>query len=698
MPIDVNNLAGTAVMTFDDEFNSLNLWNGTSGTWDTNYWYNPVNGAGSTLSSNGEQEWYINSNYGPTSSVKPWSVSNGVLSITAAPASPAISSLIDNYQYTSGSLNTYYSFSQTYGYFEVDAKLPAGQGLWPAFWLMPENGSWPPELDVMEMLGNNPSTIYTTVHSTTLAGNQEAQADAVANTTTSFNTYGVDWEPNFITWYFDGQPIYKVATPADLDTPMYMILNLAVGGYWPGAANSTTPFPATMQVNWIRAYQSLSAAQAAGAVDTPAPTTLQAQGSAITLSGSAGWTSAAMLSNGEVVLGEPQSTGVGAGLIYDGVTGSEVGSPVQLYAWTGGGTNVATQVSSLGDGYWKVSYAGVGAPTDWEIYDGAGDRVLVDNVFTAGAPVFSPLDGGGFVLANSANSVFYESASGAAAWLSDAVVGGQVTAPTSIQPLTSGGFVFEYAGSTQLDVYNGAGAHVATAQLGAAVSDWATVTGSAALPSGQLAEAWLSPPADGSANMELTVQIFNADGSAATKAAAVALDADPWHSQIQVMATGQADQAVMLWSQGGAVWGAFDDAGTVSAPRTLGVGSLSGMTETALSDGNVALAWTQTDNGVQDVWAEVLNTSTMTVSQHLMGAGSSQIHLVSTGNGGFAASWHDGAAIEAMGYAAGVWTQAMGVSGDFVGVDLSGDVVAIGPAGSGGAMLQHYQLSAASGQ
>jgi beta-glucanase (GH16 family) len=253
--INPNDPTANAQLTFDDEFNTLNLWNGTSGTWDTNWWYNSITSNGSTLSSNGEQEWYINSNDPATSSVKPWTVDNGVLSIQAQPASSSISSLIDGYSYTSGMLNTYHSFDQTYGLFEARMKLPAGQGFWPAFWLMPENGSWPPELDIMENLGNNTSEAYTTVHSTTLSGDQEASGVAV-NNTTQWHTYAVDWEPNYITWYVDGQQVYKVATPSDVDTPMYMILNLAVGGYWPGDANASTNFNQTLQVDWVRVYQS----------------------------------------------------------------------------------------------------------------------------------------------------------------------------------------------------------------------------------------------------------------------------------------------------------------------------------------------------------------------------------------------------------------------------------------------------------
>ena len=113
MTIDPKNLAATATLTFSDDFNTLNLWNGTSGTWTTNYWWGGANG--STLSGNGEQEWYINHLYPQTSTVKPWTVSGGILTITAAPASASIKPLIDNYSYTSGMITSYESFTQKYG-------------------------------------------------------------------------------------------------------------------------------------------------------------------------------------------------------------------------------------------------------------------------------------------------------------------------------------------------------------------------------------------------------------------------------------------------------------------------------------------------------------------------------------------------------------------------------------------------------
>ncbi|MGZ5984879.1 MAG: glycoside hydrolase family 16 protein, partial [Caulobacteraceae bacterium] len=199
MSIDPNNLAGTAHITFDDEFNSLSLWNGSSGTWATTFPYQDINSNGTSLPSNGEQEWYINSNYGPTAGYTPWTDNNGVLTITAAPTPSWLSGQVNNYSYTSGEVNTFHSFSQTYGYFEMRAQLAKGQGFWPAFWLMPTNGAWPPELDVVETMGANPSGLITTAHS--VAGGSYAkysQWSQIADSSAGYHNYGVDWEPDYI--------------------------------------------------------------------------------------------------------------------------------------------------------------------------------------------------------------------------------------------------------------------------------------------------------------------------------------------------------------------------------------------------------------------------------------------------------------------------------------------------------------------
>ena len=129
-----------AALTFDDEFNSLSLWNGTSGTWDTVAPYVPLNGNGYSLPSNGEQEWYINSNYAPTASVTPWTVNNGIMTLTAAPAPASIQPLISGYQYTSGQINTSQSFSQLYGFFVMFQNTVTGVSSTPSTFLRSANG------------------------------------------------------------------------------------------------------------------------------------------------------------------------------------------------------------------------------------------------------------------------------------------------------------------------------------------------------------------------------------------------------------------------------------------------------------------------------------------------------------------------------------------------------------------------------
>jgi len=274
MPIDPKNLAGTATLTFSDEFNSLSLWNGQSGTWATNYFYNDAWGGLTTSNGAGgdpdQQFWYINSNYAPTSSVKPWTVSNGVLTIRAAPASPQIQPLINHEPYTSGELNSYNSFSQTYGYFEMRAQLPDVAGMFPAFWLIRKDGTWPPELDIMEVLGKDTTILYNTVH--TAAGGSHTSdgfRTQVADMSAGFHTYGADWQADYITWYFDGQKIGKLPTPPDMNKAMFIQANLAVGGGWAGPANTT--IPADMKIDYIRVYQAGGSAPAPAPIPAPAP-------------------------------------------------------------------------------------------------------------------------------------------------------------------------------------------------------------------------------------------------------------------------------------------------------------------------------------------------------------------------------------------------------------------------------------------
>ncbi|UVF18388.1 family 16 glycosylhydrolase [Microvirga terrae] len=237
-------------LLFSDEFNTnLSLLNGSSGTWKTTYYWGDR-----TLGGNKEQQFYVDPTY-KSLGLNPFSVADGALTITAQRASPEVQAQISNLPYTSGVITSEQSFSMQYGYFEMRAELPAGQGLWPAFWMLPINGDWPPELDIMEVLGNDPTMLYTTVHTKETGSHKSVGlGSGVADTSSGYHSYGVKWTAEKITWYFDGVKVFESATPADLHQPMYMIANLAVGG-WAGSPGADSIFPAEMKIDYIRAYQ-----------------------------------------------------------------------------------------------------------------------------------------------------------------------------------------------------------------------------------------------------------------------------------------------------------------------------------------------------------------------------------------------------------------------------------------------------------
>lgn len=190
---------------------------------------------------------------------------NGTLQITASPGinatcpGPAGNIMTE---YVSGIVTTQGNFSQTYGYFEMRAKMPAGAGMWPAFWLAAASGAEFPEIDTVEAFGaTNPANgqggtnqVYWNVHSANSAGNSIGNWVTVpANITRGFHAYGVLWQTNDITWYFDGKQIAKTPTPSDANVPMFMIANISVGGSWAGPPNNDT---GRMQIDYIRAFAS----------------------------------------------------------------------------------------------------------------------------------------------------------------------------------------------------------------------------------------------------------------------------------------------------------------------------------------------------------------------------------------------------------------------------------------------------------
>jgi beta-glucanase (GH16 family) len=242
------------MLTFSDDFDTFRPWRGGSGRWRTTFGDGTHRGLDRrSLPTNGELQLYVDPDVmGPGGSLglNPFSVRNGVLEIMAVPSAPELRPLLNNYRYMSGVITTQPSFSQTYGYFEMRARLPRGKGLWPAFWLLPADLSWPPEIDVMESIGD-PSQVFVTTHSK--ATKQEGFERRIA--ANEFHTFAVSWDQRQVIWYIDGKEAGRHATPADMHKPMFMLANLAVGGNWPGAPDASTRFPATYEIDYIRAYR-----------------------------------------------------------------------------------------------------------------------------------------------------------------------------------------------------------------------------------------------------------------------------------------------------------------------------------------------------------------------------------------------------------------------------------------------------------
>jgi beta-glucanase (GH16 family) len=184
-------------------------------------------------------------------------------------------------KYTSGRLDTKGKFAPIYGRFEIRAKLPVGKGLWPAYWLYPQNRNWQmeytmskavaegnerlipeerpwySEIDIMEFLGHEPNVLYGTLHYYTFDGKKMSTSgkwSGDVDYSRDFHLYVLEWEPDSIRWYIDGHLIHST-TVGIPHTPHYLILNTAVGGSWPGNPDSTTVFPQLHDIDYVRVYQ-----------------------------------------------------------------------------------------------------------------------------------------------------------------------------------------------------------------------------------------------------------------------------------------------------------------------------------------------------------------------------------------------------------------------------------------------------------
>ncbi|WOH19406.1 family 16 glycosylhydrolase [Paenarthrobacter sp. GOM3] len=243
-------------LVWSDEFNGL-----AGSAPDNSKWLHDTGGSGW---GNGELQYY-------TSSTRNAAMDgHGNMAITARRENP------DNYschygtcQYTSARLLTAGKFSRNQGRFEARLKLPKGQGMWPAFWMLGDNvftDGWPNsgELDVMENVGKEPGTIWGSIHGPGYSGANSVNASyTLPNGKVlgdAFHTFTVDWGPESITWYIDGIP-YSHKTKASVSGPwvfdhnFFLLLNLAVGGNWPGAPDPGTVLPQSLLVDYVRVYE-----------------------------------------------------------------------------------------------------------------------------------------------------------------------------------------------------------------------------------------------------------------------------------------------------------------------------------------------------------------------------------------------------------------------------------------------------------
>ena len=240
-------------LTFDDEFNAYN-----PERWQTSDFWGMRNNSGDY-----QAQWFADPAFAPKDEGKqpymPFSARDGVLSITAQPTPNEIYNGPGKHPYVSGQLTSAHKFTQRYGYFELRAKLPPGKGLWSRFWLLTDDGIWPGEYDIFEVLGSHPGETHQTTHFRDIQRPHAAYGSAykgINPTDGQFHTYGFLWEESGVTWFVDG-----VATLKQINrifVPMYVLIDLVVGkdpgNLWPGNPDASNQWPAVMELDYYRVY------------------------------------------------------------------------------------------------------------------------------------------------------------------------------------------------------------------------------------------------------------------------------------------------------------------------------------------------------------------------------------------------------------------------------------------------------------
>ena len=225
-------------MVFSDEFDGSSL---DEKKWTSAYPW------GRSRKTVGEEQWYAPDAF---------KVANGKLQISAWRTPGAVHNG-EVFDYSSGLISSHKSFTAQYGRFEIRCKMVNGQGLWPAFWLLPITTEWPPEIDVFEAYGHKPNSVSMHAHYEEGGKNHDSgETYQGPDFTQDFHTFAVEWTPEKIVWLVDGVKRHELVGKSPHE-PMYMLANMAVGGY--AGSPDATPFPASFDIDYIRAYESTNA-------------------------------------------------------------------------------------------------------------------------------------------------------------------------------------------------------------------------------------------------------------------------------------------------------------------------------------------------------------------------------------------------------------------------------------------------------
>lgn len=236
--------SGDWILKFDDEFNGGSL---DTSKWRTCFWW-----ADTTCSIETNHEMEL---YNPQDVL----VQNGLLRLRAQKRD-MVAWNGTTYHYTSGMVMTGGrdgqippGFTFIYGFVEALVKIPAGQGLWPAFWTLSADYQWPPEIDIMEILGHAPTDYHMNYH---YNGGDAGSTWTGPDFSAGWHVIGLDWRPDAIIWFVDGIERWRFDTASKIiNEASYLLLNLAVGGDWPGPPNNNTPFPSYFDIDYVRVWQ-----------------------------------------------------------------------------------------------------------------------------------------------------------------------------------------------------------------------------------------------------------------------------------------------------------------------------------------------------------------------------------------------------------------------------------------------------------